>query len=339
MTIALIYISEIFKLNVEGFNTCILGYGQSDSGCSKTILGTADYSSVSAVECKREDSSFLYNYLKEAFMYKEYVTISKKKYRVGSSFTVGVSVWCLFDNEVIDLCNYKSQSNPSLHSNNSKVAPVTNEFTIIECPTLDIALQVVATARFERFKAFPNGRELLQFAHMFVRITLHSRLITGSSDECRTCSCQLVDLVGIGRNIRDMPETDAILYRRVMNSLGCFSKVVGEIREISMRSAVSSSVIDRVPAYDTSATAAPGLSRVTSARESALTKFLTPYLMGNYKCYYVLFLKDGSANHVHIRTVLGAFEHVQGSVKCTCYIEQVSPVGCVCVCVSVCVYV
>ena len=302
-----------------------MGYGQSQSGCSQTLLGNNDYSDLSALENKRVDSSFVYNYLKEAYMYKEYVTISKKKYRIGSSVTIGLSVWCLFENEVIDLCHYKDRNTPNLHSKGSKFLPKIDEFAVIECPTIDIALQVISTARFEKLSTFRNSKEMIQFSHMFVRVTMHSHLITSTTDEYRTCYCQLIDLVGIGRNIRGMSESDVIIYRRVLNSLGCFSKVINEMKEVSMRSAASNNVLDKIPGYDTSPspTSPSGLARVTSARESMLTKILSPFLMGNYKCYYVLFLQDGSTNHVHIKTILNTFEHVQRNVKCTCYIEQV----------------
>lgn len=373
---------EIAEYTLDGFNAVVLGYGQRGSGKTQSLLGYSDYSGTgeSNASARQGDNSFLASYLKELYAFQESVCFNKKKYKPRSCVTIGVSVWCLLNQGTIDLCAINDVAGP-----NGRASLVGAEYAIVECPTLDIALQVVHSARTEVKHACSAELDETELCHMFVRVTVHQELFTASdysgtgahenhtgrrgegelaglNHELKCSQLHLVDLIGTAGAassphrpkepkdlMRRREEENMIAYRGHCNALSTLAKVVSEMKQVSkesskvsllqaqphikghaaysasveqMRAVNSRSIQDRSFHQSDRQHTAEVVSKLTSAREHKLTMMLAPLLQGNNKTFYVVCVRDGSANYTQSKAALGLFADVGRDVRCACFRVQ-----------------
>ena len=113
-------------------------------------------------------------------------------------------------------------------------------------------------------------------------------------------------------------EQDRIAVRQVQLQLHTFLKVVKQMKSVGKAASLGnlfqsqshsqSQNRDRFN-FNTNADQIDGTvhHKVTSARESVLTMYLAPLLLGNAKSWFVLHVKDGAENYTHTKTTLDAF--------------------------------
>lgn len=111
----------------------------------------------------------------------------------SSNAYIGVSCWCLCQQQVVDLCA------SSVHNASPNTA-TSNDYAVVYCPTLEEALTVLATARSHIPHQGDNQNlsDEKNKSHVFVRITLHQRQPSLTAGSTWTSSVlHIVDLIGV----------------------------------------------------------------------------------------------------------------------------------------------
>lgn len=344
--------SDILQWNLQGYNANVVAFGQKDSGKTLSMLGPSPHFENSQPKLNSEGieypaiglenvTSFVEVYLKGLFAHKERVSNSKKIYSKNSLVSIGLSMWCVNVQNVVDLL--AGSENDKLHPANL------SSFVTIDCPTYDIAMKIIATGRSMRrligCDAANNSnsfnRECNQ-AHLFIRITTHqdlrytesvrSRPDNTKKDEVLLSNLHVVDLLGMGGQMPSVPhgaglnwkskmassaararvgkelEQDQIAFRETQLQLSTCLKVITQMKSVGKASMLgaNSKPTSYGSVYDED-TDSTVYQKVTSARESVLTIQLAPLLLGNAKTWFVLYLKDGEPNYHITKNILDSF--------------------------------
>jgi hypothetical protein len=226
----------------------------------------------------------------------------------------------------------------------------------VECPTYDIALQVLLTARERAFGAGLQTPGLNRDkAHFFLRILIHK----ADNDRigCGSLSyLHIVDLIGTTTiddiAFNNLPEENRITKRDGALQLQTLCKVLFEMESLSKsqlkhmpttetphnRSAFAShdprttilrenealTPQENRSSFKTTSSYLNSLSykmKVTSARDSKLTCILAPLLHGNSRTSFLVFLKNGESHYKQTKSTLSTLKSVT-DIKSACYKVQ-----------------
>jgi hypothetical protein len=195
---------EALRDALDGYNRCILAYGEGGSGKSRALFGDSGSGGLCA------------SFVSQAF------------HRLGvesqlQSFSFCISAWMVRGNTVFDLCSDATKS----------VRPGHN-FTLVECPTPSIAMELIRTVHFRA----RSGDVSENRAHLMVRLVVHQARLQDRMAEGVVGSLLLCDLVGVqatsGIDFGRLPEKDRIARRLVSLNLQTLVRVFQQMREASV---------------------------------------------------------------------------------------------------------
>jgi hypothetical protein len=279
-TLDLGFNDELVTSVLDGFNRCVVSFGE--RGAGKTILlhgsrgaDTTDVS-LSGPTC-----------VAEALLASLFLELSSR--RQVQAYSISLSVWAVQGNRVLDLC-----------TDGERNSRAETQHTLVECPTLSIAVKVLRVAR-DRCPGLSRGAEA-ERAHSFTQILVHQRLAGERLEGGQAASLFLVDLVGAastsGADFTRLPEVDRISRRITALHLQTLAKCLSQLRNISQRAKSASPLDHNSPV------------QLTAARDSALTSVLCPILQGNAATTFVMFLRDSEGHFAATKRTLVALEQV-----------------------------
>jgi len=342
---------------LDGFNACVLSYGSRGVGKSLAFFGQEvgpvladpmgpgsvapqaqayDSPSLAATMLRqlyeqsglpRSSTSSVAPSLQARLKGLE-VPTSDSQHVGGHGTTVGISCWAVHAGSVVDLCRVQAAHSFAPLADKGKP----REHCVIECPSLDAALAVVAAARERSAGVHTHGRAPVgkkapavgaseaQRGHFFLRVVVHRE---STRDLSRTSSLSqntpasllshlhVVDLLGTAPPEADpqfarLPEADRIARREHALQLQAFTRTLGQIRNVARASANVAADVDPRDA---------SVPTVTSGRDSVLTSILAPILQGNCKTAMVLFLKDGEKHYRASKAALLVCDGMSGLLQ------------------------
>eukprot|EP01033_Poteriospumella_lacustris_P007775 gene7775-5593_t len=198
------------------------------------------------------------------------------------------------------------------------------EFAVIECPTVDVAVQVLNEARKRcsgSLSANPNysraHRQEENKTHFFARINLFQRDLraidrgTATLHTGTTSSLYLVDLVGFtdidSHYYKTLPNKDKIIVRNRNLQLQSLLQLVQEMASIC-RNALQypSRPMEHMQRYAKLLES----KALTSARSSKLSKLLAPIIQGNTRTVVLGFVEDSIPAFEHTRDLITQLQYV-----------------------------
>lgn len=296
-------VEENTKLLMEGFNSCILSVGPSLMGKTETLFGNIGHNQF-------ENDDLSNNSLSAQILRKIYH--QKKKLSNDFEYRLGLSAWSFDGQRSIDLMIRVAETNMPL------------EFAVIECPTIEIAMQVLNEARKRCIGALSSNpaitrdrRNEEEKCHFFARIMLFQRDLhaidrgTASVHTGTTSSLYIVDLLGstdIESNYyKTLPNKDKIVVRNRNIQLQSLLQLLQEMASIS-RNALQhpSQPMEHMKRFAKLLES----KALTSARSSKLSKLLAPILQGNTRTMIMGFLVDGEEQYEHTRDLLTQLQYI-----------------------------
>lgn len=245
----------------------------------------------------------------------------------------------------------------SLLSPVTKTDCVALEFASVVCPTYDVALEVLLTARERAFGTgvqTPSSSKEEIKAHFFLRILIHKadndKKVLGSLSYLH-----IVDLIGTSSiddvSLKNLSEEIRIAKREAALQLQTLSKVIFEMETLSKiqkqltpnvktpfrptlpfcaprRSVLhANDAIDseeNLISYRSTSSYMNSLSykmKVTSARDSKLTCILAPLLHGNCRTSFLVIIKNGESHYKQSKSTLSTLKGVK-DIKSACFRVQ-----------------
>lgn len=288
------YLDKPVNLFFQGFNSCVITYGERGSGKSFSMFGTSY--NVKDIFCLDDiPHCFAHSFLRELFF-----TVENSRDKV----IVGLSAWFLQGQNVVDVCT-SEKTDRGL------------DFATISCPDLLTALEVLRVARsrcpsgvaaYDSNSTVPDDSNS---AHFFFRVILHTEYLVGSRQgTSRTSSFHIVDLTGTA-SVDDVgfnKLTDVNKYARRDRHLQfqSLNKVLLEMKDSNKNPKLTVSESLLQPWSKNAISNSP--LKVTSARDSKLTMLLAPLLQGNCYTTWLLYLLDGEDHFSSSRQSLLAFD-------------------------------
>lgn len=313
----------------DGYNTCVINLGMRNNGKTKVFFDAFGQKKFQPNSPSHSPSAMIELILQNIFHYKrthenEYMT------------TIGVSCWVLKQNQLIDLMvPYSSSQNPL-------------EFSIIECPSYEIALELIHKARSRCKGCLSNTStsstssfERLaeeEKTHFFLRIFSHkepknsglreeSKKSYGPSDPALIASLEKEDLFRSQPNrgvLSSFYFVDLIgvtsLESKYFQHLSNSDKIIVRERNSQlnllfqlfqqMAKVSNSNNLDDLKHPTPPFEKPPSHSIATSARESKLTTILAPIIQGNMKLFVLSFYRNGEAYHKETKYLLHALSNL-----------------------------
>lgn len=250
---------EFLDHNFEGFNTCIFAYGQTGAGKSYTMMG-GDGAHRGLIPRTCEDM---------------FERISKHKSEEGVTYTVLVSYFEVYNEQIYDLLDTSGRRDPNGHRPALKCKEDTTKGTVVvlnltkkAVHSYDEILQQMKTGDRNRTTGGTKMNAVSSRSHAVFTIELKSSLVRddGSTEDIESC-IRLVDLAG-----SEKPK-----------QTGATGKRLKEGGNINKSLATLGRVIQNLAELADSRRKGRGRRVVIPYRESALTFLLRDSLGGNSK--------------------------------------------------------
>jgi hypothetical protein len=283
---------------LDGFNHCILTYGERSSG--KTLSMFGDENSSNYLDLK-SNNGYRVNGMMDRVFANLYRSI---KMLDGLQVTVAIAAWMIKGQHTIDLLSPINEGEVAL------------EFVSVDCPTLDVARKVLYVARSHSIgvRAQINGNEIREEdrGHFFSRIVIHQsrrdKLTNADGNPFDTMMSVLyvADLLGSSISpddleIQRLDEQDKVHRRDTSLQIHSLSRLFLEMKSAAVAS--SSSMLDSVTTLLEKNN--PKLM-LTSSRDSKLTTLLGPIITGNCLTSIFIYLVQGEAHYSQSKATLQA---------------------------------
>jgi hypothetical protein len=321
-------IKEVSDWILDGFNACLISYGSRNIGKSLSLFGsynqTADVNVDNLTDTLIHDisSSLIFSLFKLLF--------NAANSSNDDIITIGLSCWVLYGNNIYDL--FLSTACDGLNNENkdtSNIKPL--EFISIECPNINIAMQLLVLARIRAKKSIQineNDENNIDNSHFFTRIIIHKsnknefkkKKIGISSTNGVISHLHIVDLIGTSPidtvEFNKLSENERIITRGIAFQLHSFNKILYQMKSLTKSSDI----------YDNFNSSTLNLNKnlhaiqpiMTSARDSKLSSILAPILQGNTRLFMMAYVRDGKKHYQETLTTLNLIDNLT-SIISACY--------------------
>lgn len=204
------------------------------------------------------------------------------------------------------------------------------EFTIVECPTVDTAVQVLSEVRSRAsgcLSSNPNFSRTRRLeedkSSFFLRIVLYQRDLrdvdrgTSRFDAGNTSSLYIVDLLGFvdvesGAYYKTLPNQEKIVVRNRNLQLQSLIQLLQEMASISRNALQYASQYGARDHFLSRYAKLQDSKALTSARSAKLSKILAPILQGNTKTSILVHVRDSADIHhwEQTRDIVGQLQYV-----------------------------